>query len=147
MSSKLRPTYAFLKRLEFLSSGKLHLKDSVKAVTVTYNTHGVDSSGVRLSEVSGYFVSGAGDGRNVRLDVENKTPEQILSEFASVAGIPDHLARQAEREKTVVNSANFGNARLGRFCICEVAGQTPCPRHVPITNISHSWHNKDTSES
>ena len=44
---------------------------------------------VSLSEVSGYFVSGAGDGRNVRLDVENKTPEQILSEFASVAGIPE----------------------------------------------------------
>ena len=47
MSAKLRPTYAFLKRLEFLSSGNLHLKDSVKAVTVTYNTHGANSSGIR----------------------------------------------------------------------------------------------------
>ena len=45
--AKLRPTYAFVKRLEFLSSGKLSLKDSVKAVTVTFNTHGADSSGVR----------------------------------------------------------------------------------------------------
>ena len=44
---------------------------------------------VHFSEVSGYFVSSAGDGRNVRLDVENKTPEQILSEFVSVAAIPE----------------------------------------------------------
>ena len=45
--AKLRPTYAFVKRLELLSSGKLHLKDSVKVVTFTYNTHGSGSNGIR----------------------------------------------------------------------------------------------------
>ena len=46
--AKLRPTYAFVKRLEVLSSGRLHLKDSIKTVTLTYNVHGSDSSGIRL---------------------------------------------------------------------------------------------------
>ena len=45
--AKLRPTYAFVKRLEFLSSGRIHLRDSVKVVTLFYNTHGSNSSGVR----------------------------------------------------------------------------------------------------
>lgn len=45
--AKLRPTYAFVKRLEFLSGGRLHLKDSVKVVTFTYNTHGSKSNGIR----------------------------------------------------------------------------------------------------
>lgn len=45
--AKLRPTYAFVKRLELLSSGRLHLKDSIKVVTFTYNTHGSQSNGIR----------------------------------------------------------------------------------------------------
>ncbi len=38
--SKLRPTFGFVKRLEFLSSGKLYLKDSVKTITLSYETKG-----------------------------------------------------------------------------------------------------------
>ena len=45
--AKLRPTYAFVKRLEVLSSGRLHFKDSVKVVAITYNTHGSSSNGIR----------------------------------------------------------------------------------------------------
>lgn len=45
--SKLRPTYAFMKRLEFLSSGRVYLKDAVKSITFSYNTRGKESSGVR----------------------------------------------------------------------------------------------------
>ena len=41
------------------------------------------------------------------------------------------------------NPSLFGDGRKGRFCICEVPGQVPCPRYVPIKNVEHSWHNKD----
>ena len=65
--AKLRPTYAFMRRLEVLSSGKLLLKDSVKAVTVTYNTHGAGSSGVR-------YVYQAVTVSQVRLSAESLLP-------------------------------------------------------------------------
>ena len=44
---------------------------------------GVDSSTVELLP---HLT--VGDGRSVRLDVENKKPEQILTELTSVAGVP-----------------------------------------------------------
>ena len=45
--SKLRPTPAFMKRLEFLSSGRLYLKDAVKSITISYTIRGEGSSGIR----------------------------------------------------------------------------------------------------
>ena len=45
--SKLRPTPAFMKRLEFLSSGRLYLKDAVKSITFSYTIRGEGSSGIR----------------------------------------------------------------------------------------------------
>ena len=51
---------------------------------------------VFLGKFWGVWFSGAsdsrafaGDGRSVRLDAESKSSEQILSELASVAGIPE----------------------------------------------------------
>lgn len=49
--AKLRPSFVFLKQLELLSRGRLHLKDSVKIITFTYNTHGSGSSGVRSARL------------------------------------------------------------------------------------------------
>lgn len=46
--SKLKPTYSFIKRLDFLSSGKLYLKDSVKTITLSYETRGSPSDGLRF---------------------------------------------------------------------------------------------------
>jgi hypothetical protein len=46
-ATKLRPTFAFRKRLEFLSSGKLYLKDSVKTITLSYRTSEFSSRGLR----------------------------------------------------------------------------------------------------
>lgn len=47
-----------------------------------------------------------------------------------------------EEKATEVNMANFGDARRGRLCICEIPGQVPCPRVKPIENVEHKWHNK-----
>lgn len=166
--AKLRPTYAFAKRLEFLSSGKLYLKDSVKVITFMYNMHGSNSHGIRqfvkeqLPPIQfkhpniqfsliknrkptpsiNIYLS---DDRYVTLDVENKEPELILSELASVAGVPDSEGQEAVKQRTAVNSANFAESRTGRRCICEVPGQRPCPSKVPFENIKHSWHDKNSS--
>lgn len=50
---------------------------------------------------------------------------------------------QQALKKAEYNPANFGDSRKGRFCICEVPGQVPCPSKVPIFNIKHKWHEKD----
>lgn len=55
MASKLRPTYAFRKRLELLSSGTLHLKEAVKCITVSYRTSEFSSRGLRY--ICDYYVS------------------------------------------------------------------------------------------
>ena len=51
------------------------------------------------------------------------------------------------QQEAVVNPANFGDARKGRFCICEVPGQVPCPSRVPLKNVEHKWHNKNSRDS
>lgn len=45
--AKLRPTHAFLKRLEFLSSGRTYLKGDVKIITFSYDTGKLESAGLR----------------------------------------------------------------------------------------------------
>ena len=52
MATKLRPTRAFQKRLEFLHSGKLYFKDTVKIITLSYRTSEMSSRGLRYCAVS-----------------------------------------------------------------------------------------------
>lgn len=52
---------------------------------------------------------------------------------------------QAKREAEH-NPANFGDARRSRRCICEVPGQVPCPRKIPLKNIQHEWHKHAESQ-
>ena len=159
-----RAKYAFRRSLEFLSSGNLHLKDSVKAISFSYDTRCDSSSGVRrfLAEqlppiqyknpnvqfmmnrnavsspiIKVYF----GDGKQVNLDVDGKAAPRILRELSSIAGKLDAQVRRAEKAAEC-NMANFGDARQGRRCICEVPGQVPCPSVVPIQNVQHAWHQK-----
>ncbi len=47
---------------------------------------------------------------------------------------------QQALKKAEYNPANFGDARKGRFCICEVPGQVPCPSRVSLGEVKHSWH-------
>ena len=55
--SKLRPTYSFMKRLDFLSSGKVYMKDSVKTITLSYETRGTSSNGLRFVRCDCEFTS------------------------------------------------------------------------------------------
>ena len=49
------------------------------------------------------------------------------------------------RREAEYNPANFGDARRGRLCICEVPGQVPCTSKVPRLNVEHSWHKRGES--
>ena len=48
---------------------------------------------------------------------------------------------KAQREAEF-NPANFGDARRGRLCICEVPGQVPCTSKVARKDIEHEWHKR-----
>ncbi len=50
-----------------------------------------------------------------------------------------------DQQKKPYNPANFGDSRKGRLCMCEVPGQVPCPSKVPLANVEHKWHEKDSS--
>ena len=52
------------------------------------------------------------------------------------------LMEEKAQASCVINPANFGNIRTGRFCICEIPGQVPCPAVTPLTNVQHSWKDK-----
>lgn len=45
-----------MKRLEFLSSGRLYLKDAVKSITFSYTIRGEGSSGIRWAGERGREV-------------------------------------------------------------------------------------------
>lgn len=49
------------------------------------------------------------------------------------------------RREAEYNPANFGDARRGRLCMCEVPGQVPCPSKTPLSNVEHKWHKKAES--
>lgn len=165
--AKLKPTYAFLKRLEFLSSGQVYLKKAVKIITFSYDTGKPRSAGLRkfireklppiqyknpevqvvlfknkhpFPAVWVYFE----DGKKAMLAVEGKTPEKILAELSSLAAKTESQVKEALK-KAEYNPALFGDARRGRLCICEVPGQVQCPKYVPIENIEHAWKNKSDS--
>lgn len=42
------------------------------------------------------------------------------------------------------NRANFGDARRGHFCMCEIPGQVPCPAKVKLPEKlrKKSWMEK-----
>lgn len=153
-----------MKRLEFLSNGKLYLKDSVKTIALSYETRGTPSNGLRqfisqklppiqfknpnvqvvlfkneakFPNMKVYY----NNGQKVMLDVEGKSAECIYNELSAVAGKTEAQI-QRDLRKAEYNPANFGDSRKGRFCICEVPGQVPCPSKVPLGEVKHSWHDK-----
>ena len=115
-----------------------------------------------------------GDGTKVAIDCIGKDSDRILEELTAVAGKPElvnlhththththtHavsllqtnlllslLSRtQVKREQAQEepNRANFGDRRIGRFCICEVPGQVPCPRVVPREGVRHEWKQENS---
>ncbi|XP_065912136.1 small ribosomal subunit protein mS25-like [Dysidea avara] len=162
-------SYAYRRTMEFLSSGKIHLRRNVMAIHIKYTTHIDSSAGTRwfvAEEVpklqyknprvqilisKNESPSPSIDiyhrrGNIVRIDTDNKSSDGIISRLAAVAA-KDEKEVQKEKAKNAVNTANFGHLSAkfgGHFCICEIPGQAPCPGKVTVKRPVHEWHNKDS---
>jgi len=82
------------------------------------------------------FLDGS---EEVLVDTESKSKEDILSHLTKILGKPESLlAAEQKAAQVVENKANFGEA-CSRHCICEMAGQVPCPGVVPLPK---AWRGK-----
>ncbi|XP_078065415.1 small ribosomal subunit protein mS25 isoform X2 [Mustelus asterias] len=143
--------------LEFLRSGTVVFKDSVKVLTVNYNTHGERSDGARkfvffnIPQIqyrnpwvqilmfknmtsSPFLRFYLDDGEQVLVDVEGKNHKQIVEHVKTVLGKSDALLEADEQvQKEHSHPAHFGPKKYClRECMCEVEGQVPCPGVVPL---------------
>ncbi|KOB67080.1 Mitochondrial ribosomal protein S25 [Operophtera brumata] len=128
--------------IQYLNAGKLVLKDKIKVFSVAYNITGQNNTGTKefvfwyLPQIqyknpnvqvatlknltpSPFIKCYFEDGRNILVDVDNKSKEDIL----------EHLIRTVAEKKD--NPANFG-VGCERPCICEINGQIPCPGVVVL---------------
>ncbi|EDV25331.1 putative 28S ribosomal protein S25, mitochondrial [Trichoplax sp. H2] len=141
----------FLRSLDYLSKWKLPLKNSVNSITISYNTHGGISKGLR--EFVKYklpqlqynnpkvqmlkFKNRApvpnitlfhDDGRKWTIDAEKTSMQELVMQLESVAKKDSKtLLLEEQARASQHNRANFGDARQGHFCMCEIPGQVSCP--------------------
>ncbi|XP_060696371.1 28S ribosomal protein S25, mitochondrial [Hemiscyllium ocellatum] len=143
--------------LEFLRRGTLSLKDSVKILTVNYNTHGERSDGARkfvffnIPQIqyqnpwvqivmfknltpSPFLRFYLDDGEQILVDVEGKNNKEITEHVKTILGKSRELLEAEEQaRKEHSHPAHFGPKKYClRECMCEVEGQVPCPGLVPL---------------
>lgn len=72
------------------------------------------------------------DGKEMIIDIDSKNRLEIEKHLINVVGKSEELlAAEAKAAEKKDNPANFGIA-CSRGCICEIAGQVPCPGVVPV---------------
>ncbi|XP_065363200.1 small ribosomal subunit protein mS25 [Calliphora vicina] len=149
--------------LEYLSSGKLVLKDKVKIFSVNYNTYGDHHDGARdfvfwnIPQVqyknpqvqvvtfknmtpSPFVRCYFEDGRDMLIDVDSKNRLEIEEHLMRVVGkTKEQLHAEARLAESKDNPANFGYG-CNRHCICEIPGQVPCPGTVPLPDRMRGKH-------
>lgn len=158
MATKYRRT------LGFLSAGKIHLKTSVKVVSIFYSLADPSCVGVKAfikekvpqiqyknpeiqivsfknTKTTPQVTVYHSNDTKTFIDCRYKQCEQILEELSITCAKP---LSQVEREAqlSLPNPANFGDVRKGQYCICRIPGQIPCPSIKQILNVDHSWKNK-----
>lgn len=139
----------------YLNKGNLIFKDSVKIITCHYNKNQVASKGtedfvfwhfaqmqfknpdtqiVILNNMtpSPYIQCYFDEGTNLVLDLDSQDKNTILNRVRKIFCKTETTlqAEQLAREMKD-NPANFGY-RCNHHCICEVPGQLPCPKYVPL---------------
>ncbi|XP_042195499.1 28S ribosomal protein S25, mitochondrial [Callorhinchus milii] len=143
--------------LEYLRSGPVVLKPSVKVMTVNYNTHGELNEGARKfvffnipqiqyknpwvqivmfknmtpSPFLKFYLDNA---EQVLVDVEGKTNKEIVQHVRTILGKTQEVLQAEEQaQKKQSHPAHFGPKKYClRECICEVEGQVPCPGIVAL---------------
>ncbi|KAK2503774.1 hypothetical protein MC885_012776, partial [Smutsia gigantea] len=73
-------------------------------------------------------------GEQVLVDVETKSNKEIMEHIKKILGKNEETLKEEEEEKKELSHpAYFGPRKYClRECICEVEGQVPCPRLVPL---------------
>ncbi|GCB78710.1 small ribosomal subunit protein mS25 [Scyliorhinus torazame] len=153
----MKGRFPIRRTLEFLRSGGVLLKDSVKILTVNYNTHGERSDGARkfvffnIPQIqhqnpwvqivmfknltpSPFLRFYLDDGEQVLVDVERKNHKEIVEHMKAILGKSQELLEVNEQTQNKhSHPAHFGPKKYClRECMCEVEGQVPCPGLVPL---------------
>lgn len=143
--------------IQYLSSGKLVLKDSIRIFSINYNTFGNHHNGARnfvfwnlpqlqyknpdvqivtlKNMTPSPFIKCYWDsGKQLLIDIDSKTNEEIEDHLINVIGkTKETLEAEAILAEKKDNPANIG-VGCQRPCICEIPGQVPCPAIVPLPN-------------
>ncbi|XP_061760251.1 28S ribosomal protein S25, mitochondrial [Nerophis ophidion] len=143
--------------LEYLRKGDIIFKNRVKIMTVNYNTSGMLGDGARkfvffnIPQIqyqnpwvqimlfknmtpSPFLKFYLDDGEQVLVDVEGKDHKEIAHHLKKILGKSETILKaEAQDKMQASNPANFGPKKYClRECICEVAGQVPCPGTTPL---------------
>jgi len=141
--------------LKYLESGKLVLKDKIKIFSINYNDIGEHHQGAKsfvfwtLPQLqyknpsvqvvtfknmtpSPFIRCYFDDGKQMIIDVDSKTNDEIISHLINVVGKSSEvLSAEAIAAEKKDNPANFG-VGCYRSCMCEIPDQVPCPGVVPL---------------
>ncbi|KAL0600051.1 28S ribosomal protein S25, mitochondrial [Plecturocebus cupreus] len=153
----MKGRFPIRRTLQYLNQGNLVFKDSVKVMTVNYNTRGELGEGARkfvffnIPQIqyknpwvqimmfknmtpSPFLRFYLDSGEQVLVDVETKSNKEIMEHIRKILGKTEEALREEEEEKKQLSHpANFGPRKYClRECICEVEGQVPCPSLVPL---------------
>lgn len=134
---------------EFLNAGKLIFRPQIRIMTINYNIDQKASEGAyeflfwHLPQIKFknknlqilkfknmtptpfiqlLFI----DGKKELVDVYGRSRREIHNHLLETFCIPEKIDPEEEK-----NPGLFG-LNCGRWCICEVSGQVPCPGFVPL---------------
>ncbi|XP_055310511.1 probable 28S ribosomal protein S25, mitochondrial [Sitodiplosis mosellana] len=140
---------------QYLSYGKLYIKDKIKIMSINYNEKGDHHQGARdfvfwyVPQIqyknpnvqivsfknltpSPFIRCFYENGKELIIDVDSKKKEEILSHCLQTIG---KSSEQIQAEKMAAqkkeNPSIFG-VGCERACICMVPGQLPCPGIVKL---------------
>ncbi|XP_006630758.1 small ribosomal subunit protein mS25 [Lepisosteus oculatus] len=153
----MKGRFPIRRTLEYLQKGDVVFKNSVKIMTVNYNTHGELSDGARkfvffkIPQIqyknpwvqivmyknltpSPFVKFYLDDGEQVLVDVEGKDHIQITHHVKKIMGKSQEVLQAEEMARMVAsNPAHFGPKKYClKECMCEMEGQVPCPGLVPL---------------
>ncbi|KAJ8394757.1 hypothetical protein AAFF_G00041120 [Aldrovandia affinis] len=153
----MKGRFPIRRTLEYLQKGEVVFKNSVKIMTVNYNTQGELSEGARkfvffnVPQIqyknpwvqimmfknmtpSPFIRFYLDDGQQVLVDTEGKDYREITQHIKKIMGkTPEVLQAEALAKMVASNPANFGPKKYClKECMCEVEGQVPCPGVVPL---------------
>ncbi|XP_062977487.1 small ribosomal subunit protein mS25 [Elgaria multicarinata webbii] len=153
----MKGRFPIRRTLQYLSQGDIIFKNSVKVMTINYNTGGALSEGARkfvffnIPQIqyknpwlqivmfknmtpSPFLKFYLDTGEQVLVDVEEKTNKEIAQHIKKILGKSEEtLQTEAQEQSKLRHPATFGPRKYHlRECMCEIEGQIPCPGKVPL---------------